>query len=152
MKVGFIGLGNMGRAMARNIARAGHELTVYNRTRSRAEELRQDGAHVADSPYDTALNADVVITMLANDEAVDEIVFGGGGTQGEGMRSATNQLDSRPSLVLRTCALLLRPPRIPLPLCRLRVSFGITFYRQSPVVEVISTGLGLQELLPKMRV
>jgi 3-hydroxyisobutyrate dehydrogenase-like beta-hydroxyacid dehydrogenase len=92
MKVGFIGLGNMGRAMARNIARAGHELTVYNRTRSRAEELRQDGAHVADSPYDTALNADVVITMLANDEAVEEIVFGGGGTQGEGMRGVIHGL------------------------------------------------------------
>jgi 3-hydroxyisobutyrate dehydrogenase-like beta-hydroxyacid dehydrogenase len=76
MKLGFIGLGNMGQAMARNIARAGHQLTVYNRTRSRADELRAEGARVAVSPYDAALNADVLITMLANDEAVEAVIFG----------------------------------------------------------------------------
>jgi 3-hydroxyisobutyrate dehydrogenase-like beta-hydroxyacid dehydrogenase len=76
MKLGFIGLGNMGQAMARNIARAGHQLTVYNRTRSRADELRAEGARVAVSPYDAALHADVLITMLANDEAVEAVIFG----------------------------------------------------------------------------
>ena len=76
MNIGFIGLGNMGQAMARNIARAGHTLTVYNRTRGRAEELRADGARVANSPYDAALNAEVLITMLANDEAVEAVIFG----------------------------------------------------------------------------
>lgn len=78
MKVGFIGLGNMGRAMARNMIRAGHELTVYNRTRSRAEELGRDGALVADSPCGAVINAEVLITMLANDEAVEEVIFGVG--------------------------------------------------------------------------
>ena len=62
--------------MARNIARAGHQLTEYNRTRSRADELRANGARVAVSPYDAALNADVLITMLANDEAVEAVIFG----------------------------------------------------------------------------
>jgi 3-hydroxyisobutyrate dehydrogenase-like beta-hydroxyacid dehydrogenase len=76
MKIGFIGLGNMGKAMERNIARAGHQLTVYNRTRSRADEWRAGGARVAVSPYDAALNADVLITMLANDEAVEAVIFG----------------------------------------------------------------------------
>jgi 3-hydroxyisobutyrate dehydrogenase-like beta-hydroxyacid dehydrogenase len=76
MNIGFIGLGNMGQAMARNIARAGHTLTVYNRTRGRAEELRADGARMANSPYDAALNADVLFTMLANDEAVEAVIFG----------------------------------------------------------------------------
>jgi aryl-alcohol dehydrogenase-like predicted oxidoreductase len=76
MNIGFIGLGNMGQAMARNIARAGHQLTVYNRTRSRADELRAEGARVAGSPYDAAVNADVLITMLANDEAVEAVTFG----------------------------------------------------------------------------
>ena len=82
MKVGFIGLGNMGRAMARNMIRAGHELRVYNRTRSRAEELGRDGALVADSPCDAVLNVEVLITMLANDEAVEEIIVGASQTAG----------------------------------------------------------------------
>ena len=49
MKVGFVGLGVMGRAMARNLLKAGHEVTVYNRTRARAEELAREGARVAAS-------------------------------------------------------------------------------------------------------
>jgi len=66
MKIGFIGLGNMGQAMARNIARAGHQIPVYNRIGGRADELRAEGARVADSLCDAALNAEVLITMLAN--------------------------------------------------------------------------------------
>ncbi len=49
MRVGFIGLGNMGLPIARNLLKAGHELTVYNRTRSKAEALASAGAKVADS-------------------------------------------------------------------------------------------------------
>ena len=78
MEVGFIGLGRMGQAMARNLLKAGHHLFVYNRTRSRAEELRDEGAEVADSPAG-ACKGDVVITMLADDDAVEEIVLGSGG-------------------------------------------------------------------------
>jgi 3-hydroxyisobutyrate dehydrogenase-like beta-hydroxyacid dehydrogenase len=51
MKVGLIGLGNMGQGLARNLLQAGHELTVYNRTRSAADEFAAD-ARVADSPAD----------------------------------------------------------------------------------------------------
>jgi 3-hydroxyisobutyrate dehydrogenase-like beta-hydroxyacid dehydrogenase len=78
MNVGFIGLGRMGQAMARNLLKAGHRVFVFNRTRSRAEELRDEGAEVADSPAG-ACKGDVVITMLADDDAVEEFVLGSGG-------------------------------------------------------------------------
>src|SRR5205814_3384026 len=78
MKVGFIGLGNMGSGMARNLIKAGHTLVVYNRTRSRAEELRPLGAKVAENPGEAAANAEVVITMLADDHAVEDVLLGPG--------------------------------------------------------------------------
>ena len=72
----------MGAGMARNILRAGHEVSVYNRTVSKADELAAEGARLAGSPGDAAKNADLVITMLADDAAVESVVFGtGGGTQ-----------------------------------------------------------------------
>jgi len=79
MKVGFIGLGNMGQPMARNLRAAGHELVVYNRSRDKAETLRQQGARVADSPADAARGADVLFTMLADDAAVEGVAFGESG-------------------------------------------------------------------------
>jgi 3-hydroxyisobutyrate dehydrogenase-like beta-hydroxyacid dehydrogenase len=75
INVGFIGLGNMGLPMARNILRAGHKLTAYNRTRSRAEELVKDGANIVESPSDAAANAEIVISMLADDNAVKGVVW-----------------------------------------------------------------------------
>lgn len=78
MKVGFIGLGNMGSAMARNLIKAGHTLTVYNQTKSRAEELRPLGAKVAASPSEAASGAEALITMVANDHAVEDVIFGTG--------------------------------------------------------------------------
>ena len=52
MDVGFIGLGNMGQAMARNLLKAGHRVAVHNRTRGKAEAMASDGAKIADSPND----------------------------------------------------------------------------------------------------
>lgn len=72
MKVGFIGLGQMGRAMAGRLLEAGHELTVYNRSRAAAEPLRLKGAAVAAEPVQ-ALDAEIVITMLADDAAVEAV-------------------------------------------------------------------------------
>lgn len=74
MNIAFIGAGNMGASMARNLLRAGHAVAVHNRTRSRAEPLAADGATVADSPAGAARGAEVVITMLADDAAVDQAV------------------------------------------------------------------------------
>lgn len=74
MKVGFIGLGSMGLAMADNLRRAGHELTVYNRTPARAAAL--SGVRVAATPREAAAGAEVLITMLADDAAVEHVVLG----------------------------------------------------------------------------
>ena len=81
MNVGFIGLGRMGQAMARNLLKARHRVFVFNRTRSRAEELRHEDAEVADSPAG-ACKGDIVITMLADDDAVEDVVLGIAGLSG----------------------------------------------------------------------
>ena len=78
MKIGFIGLGSMGSGMARNLIKAGHTVIVYNRTRSRADELRPMGAAIAGSPGDAASGVEVLITMLADDNAVEDSLFGPG--------------------------------------------------------------------------
>jgi 3-hydroxyisobutyrate dehydrogenase-like beta-hydroxyacid dehydrogenase len=75
MRIAFIGLGSMGTPMARNLLKAGHAVTVYNRTRQKAEALQADGALIADSPADAIRNTDVLITMLAEDHAVESIIF-----------------------------------------------------------------------------
>lgn len=69
MRVGFVGLGRMGSAMAANLLKAGHEVAVWNRSPDKAEALVQAGARHASSPRHAA-NADVVMTMLADDSAV----------------------------------------------------------------------------------
>jgi 3-hydroxyisobutyrate dehydrogenase-like beta-hydroxyacid dehydrogenase len=77
MKLGFIGLGQMGRAMAARLLDAGHELAVYNRSAAAAESFRARGAQVASKP-EQALDAEVVITMLGDDAAVDAVWIASG--------------------------------------------------------------------------
>lgn len=66
----------MGAAMVRNLLRAGHNVTVFNRSRDKAEALAADGARVAHSPADAARDAEVVMTMVADDRALEQVVFG----------------------------------------------------------------------------
>ena len=75
MKVGLIGLGNMGSGMAANLLKAGHDLTVYNRTPDKLKTLVQQGAHSAAQVAD-ACHGDAVITMLSDDAALESVVFG----------------------------------------------------------------------------
>jgi len=75
-KVGFVGLGIMGRTMARNLMEAGYELTVYNRSRAKTDELAAEGASSAGSPREVALGSDIVITMLPGPPQVREVVAG----------------------------------------------------------------------------
>lgn len=75
MKVGFIGLGRMGAGMAARLLEAGHELTIYNRTRSREQPLLAKGARAAVDIAD-ASRADAVFTMLADDIALENVVYG----------------------------------------------------------------------------
>lgn len=72
MKIGFIGLGNMGAAIAPNFLRAGHELTVWNRTPARAEAVAAEGARLAADPAEAA-RAEAVFTMLSDDAAVEGV-------------------------------------------------------------------------------
>src|SRR5213592_2468161 len=75
MKVGFIGLGKMGFPMAANLLAAGHRVTVYNRTKSKADELATRGAMVAGTPEACAGSSVVIITMLSDDNALEELLF-----------------------------------------------------------------------------
>jgi 3-hydroxyisobutyrate dehydrogenase-like beta-hydroxyacid dehydrogenase len=84
MEIGVIGLGNMGAAIAANLIAAGHSLTVYNRTPSKAKALLTQGAMLAHDPAGTA-GGDIVITMLSDDHAVEEIVFGSPGDDNQGL-------------------------------------------------------------------
>lgn len=77
-QVGFIGLGAMGSAMAANLIAAGIVPTVWNRTVSKAQPLTARGAKLADSPSEAASPGGIVITMLADDSAVESVVIEGG--------------------------------------------------------------------------
>jgi 3-hydroxyisobutyrate dehydrogenase-like beta-hydroxyacid dehydrogenase len=86
-EVGFIGLGNMGAHMASNLQAAGFPLTVFNRTSARAEALVAGGATQAAFPRGAVKPGGIVVTMLANDEALEAVTLGDGGfidTLGEG--------------------------------------------------------------------
>ena len=79
MKIGFIGLGNMGAAMARNLVKAGHDVAVWNRSASKAAPVVAAGAVLSATPKAAATAREVVITMLADDAALDAVVGGDDG-------------------------------------------------------------------------
>jgi 3-hydroxyisobutyrate dehydrogenase-like beta-hydroxyacid dehydrogenase len=79
MKIGFLGLGKMGTPMALRLLAAGHELSVWNRTEARTEPLVREGAILAGTPAEAELGADAVITMLFDDAAHEEVLFGANG-------------------------------------------------------------------------
>ncbi len=78
MKIGFIGLGNMGSGIAANLLKAGHQLSVYNRTASKADPLVKQGATSVARVAD-ACRGEVVMTILADDQALESVAFGEGG-------------------------------------------------------------------------
>jgi 3-hydroxyisobutyrate dehydrogenase-like beta-hydroxyacid dehydrogenase len=78
MRIAFIGLGRMGMPMAANLLKANHTLSVWNRTAARAAKLQAQAARVATSPSEAAAGADLLITMLADDPAVEQVIFGNG--------------------------------------------------------------------------
>ena len=81
-RIAFIGLGQMGAPMARRLVEAGHEVAVWNRTASKAQPLLDAGARGATSPRDAAAGAEAIITMLADPEALDAVLFGDDGAAG----------------------------------------------------------------------
>jgi len=100
MKIAFLGLGNMGTPMARRLLRAGHDVTVWNRTQEKAELLGGEGAKVSGSAGDAAKQAEVVITMLADDHAVEAAVLHSGGVMDNLPRGATHVSSSTISVEL----------------------------------------------------
>ncbi|MFQ5933034.1 MAG: NAD(P)-dependent oxidoreductase, partial [Dehalococcoidia bacterium] len=78
-RVGFVGLGIMGKPMAANVTKAGFPVTVFNRTASKVEELRAEGANVAGSPKEVARQSDVTITMVSDSPDVEEVILGPSG-------------------------------------------------------------------------
>jgi len=76
MKLGFVGLGNMGLPMARNLLSAGHEVAVWNRSPARGEPLVKQGARAVASPAEAAKGAEVVFSMLADDSAAEGVALG----------------------------------------------------------------------------
>ncbi|MEH6407603.1 MAG: NAD(P)-dependent oxidoreductase, partial [Leeuwenhoekiella sp.] len=79
MKIAFIGLGIMGSRMADNLLKGGHEITVYNRTKEKADKLLSDGALWAETPAGAVNDADVLITMLEKPGVVEEVALGENG-------------------------------------------------------------------------
>src|SRR5690554_2410623 len=79
MKIGFIGLGIMGKPISLNLIKAGYELIVFNRSQKAIDEVVQAGAEAGQSPKDVAERSDVIITMLPNSPEVKEVVLGPNG-------------------------------------------------------------------------
>ena len=104
--VGFIGLGLMGKPMARNLLKAGFPLVVWNRTRASAEEIGREGARVGASPRDTAAQADVLITIVSDPPALEAIYWGDNGAL-KGILKGSLAIDSStisPELARRAAA------------------------------------------------
>ncbi|MGA3298715.1 MAG: NAD(P)-dependent oxidoreductase [Candidatus Acidiferrales bacterium] len=91
--IGFIGLGLMGGPMASNLVKAGFPVTVWNRTASKAESLVKQGAKLAGNPRAAALQADVLITIVSDPAALEEVLWGANGAI-EGLRRGSLYIDS----------------------------------------------------------
>lgn len=102
MKIAFVGTGVMGKSMAGHLLSAGHDLTVYNRTRSKAQELIDAGAAWADSPGDAAAGAEVVFTIVGFPQDVEEVYFGDAGIVARASEGAilVDMTTSRPDLAV----------------------------------------------------
>jgi 3-hydroxyisobutyrate dehydrogenase-like beta-hydroxyacid dehydrogenase len=96
-RIGLIGLGLMGRPMGMNLLKAGHPLTVWNRTASRADELVAAGATLAKSPNEAAAGADVLLTMVSDPPALESVLWGADGKDGgalSALKSGSMYIDS----------------------------------------------------------
>jgi 3-hydroxyisobutyrate dehydrogenase-like beta-hydroxyacid dehydrogenase len=78
-KIAYLGLGTMGSGMASNLLKAGYQLTVWNRSAEKCKPFARKGARVADTPADAARDVDLVMYILSNDEAVEDVVLGATG-------------------------------------------------------------------------
>ncbi len=109
-KVGLIGLGLMGQPIGMNLLHAGHALTVWNRTTSRANELVASGAKLATSPREVAAASDVLLTIVSDPPALESVFWGGDGKDSgalAGLKPGSTYIDSStvsPSLARKIAA------------------------------------------------
>jgi len=109
-KIGLVGLGLMGRPMGMNLLKAGHALTVWNRTASRAQELVSAGARLAKTPREAAAEAEILLTMVSDPPALEEVLWGHEGKNDGalgGLRAGSIYIDSStisPALVRKIAA------------------------------------------------
>lgn len=75
-KIGFIGLGIMGKPMAKNLIKAGYKLVVYDVNKDAVKEVVDDGAEEGNSSRDVAVKTDIILTMLPNSPHVKEVILG----------------------------------------------------------------------------
>lgn len=104
--IGFIGLGTMGSPMAANLLRKGFSVAVYNRTPGKADDLLKLGASAAPSPLEAAAQSNVVVTIISNDSAVEEVYYGEQGILA-GLKPGSTVIDSStisPALAKRLAA------------------------------------------------
>lgn len=92
MKVGFIGLGTMGEPMVRNLLKAGHQVTVHNRTRAKEEAVAAAGAERAESPKAVSLGAEVIVTCVSDSPDVEAVILGEAGVI-EGVKAGAVVID-----------------------------------------------------------
>ena len=112
-KIGFVGLGIMGKPMSKNLLKAGHKLVVYDIVPAAVEEVKKAGAEVGTSPSDVASKADVIITMLPNSPQVKEVVLGKNGImEGAKPGSLVVDMSSIAPLVAREVAAELKKKNI----------------------------------------
>ena len=108
-KLGFVGLGLMGRPMVHNLMQAGYDLVVHNRSRGKVEELAAEGAEAAESPREAAENSDIVFTMLPGPPEVREVVAGEDGLlQGAGEGSLLVDMSTSSPVLARELAQIAR--------------------------------------------
>jgi 3-hydroxyisobutyrate dehydrogenase-like beta-hydroxyacid dehydrogenase len=104
--IGFIGLGLMGKPMARNLLKAAYPVVVWNRTAARADELVREGAKLGKNPRETAAQADVLITIVSDPPALEQVLWGTDGALGA-MKRGSTYIDSStisPELARRLAA------------------------------------------------
>ncbi len=104
MQIGFLGLGTMGAPLANNLRKAGHEISVWNRTRERCEALAAKGAKVAPTPRDCAAGKDLVFTCLADEAALEAVLSGPDGVL-EGLSAGSVLVDTSTSGLAETRAM-----------------------------------------------
>ncbi|PYL85037.1 MAG: NAD(P)-dependent oxidoreductase, partial [Verrucomicrobia bacterium] len=77
--ISYLGLGTMGSGMAANLLKVGYELTVWNRSAEKCEPFARKSARIADTPADAVRDVDLIMYILSNDQAVEDVVFGAKG-------------------------------------------------------------------------